>query len=503
MLLCQRTIFAVSQARRTSSAKQFSGARVPLAVARFHPSHPAGASYLASEVQLVIINGDVIVGDGQTILKRTTVVVRDHLIAQLVEGRPDPSLLSGAHRVIEADQKLVIPGIINAHAHGTTLGPLFPSAAEPLPREQVIENLDEHMLEGTTTLLNVDGFATIEEVEATNSVHPVRIKTATSHTPWNLKAAEAVDGSGLREVHRQTTVEQMLRMGAVAIGEIGAGHTLGGGGQDYLYIPLAVSRETGREISERQARELKRAVLGRYVDPSAYDRAKVGQVLEEIGLADRLTPEGVKDLIEATVLPPVHAALEGLREAGKLAEKFGVPVVVHNSAPSKKVVLEMAAGGLGRNLIAGHCNHTTFDLQEAVSHARELKERGAVIDLSTFGSFRANYPDEIEMQFALLGEGIVDTVSTDYGGGAHDPMLFVLEQAMERELVSLPQAISLVTGNVAQALPLLAPNRGLVAKGKEADLAIVDRERISQVDVVVIGGRVTVERGHTVWRERG
>ena len=429
-------------------------------------------------------------------------VVRDHLIVDLVEGRPDPSLLDNADRVIDADQKLIMPGLINGHAHGITLGPLFPSCARPLPREQVIENLNEHMLEGTTTLLNVDGFATIEEVEAINSVHPVNLKTATSHTPWNLKAAEAVDGSGLQEIHRKPTVEEMLGMGAVAIGEIGAGHTLGGGGQDYLYIPLAVKRETGREITERQARALKRAVLGRYVDPSAYDPSKVSQVLEEIGLADCLTPERAKDIIMATVLPPVNAALEGLREAGELAEKFGVPVIVHNSAPSKRVIRDMAERGLGGNLIAGHCNHTTFELEEAVSYARELKERDAVIDISTFGSFRANDRDEMEMQFALLGEGIVDTVSTDYGGGAHDPMLFVLEQAIERGLIDLPKAISLVSSNVARAIPLLAPNRGLVARGKEADLIVVDKERISQVDTVIIGGQVAVERGQLVLKGR-
>ena len=444
---------------------------------------------------LVIINGDVVIGDGKTILEKTAVVVRDHLIADLLGGRPYPSLLDNAERVIDADQKLIMPGLINGHAHGITLGPLFPSGAKPLSREQVAENLNEHMLEGTTTLLNLDGFATIEEVEAINSVHPVNIRTATSHTPWSLKAAEAVDGAGLQEFHRQPTVEEMLGMGAVAIGEIGSGHTLGGGGQDYLYIPLTVKRKTGREITELQARALKRAVLGRYVDPSAYDPGKVSQVLEEIGLADCLTPEQAKDLITATVLPPVNAALEGLKEAGELAEKLGVPVIVHNSAPSKRAIQEVAERGLGRNLIAGHCNHTTFELEEAVSYAKELKERGVVIDVSTFGSFKASDLDEMEMQFALLGEGIVDTVSTDYGGGVHDPMLFVLEQAIERKLMNLAQAISLVTGNVAQAIPLLAPNRGLVAKGKEADLIIVDKERISQVDTVIIGGQVTVERG--------
>lgn len=118
-----------------------------------------------------------------------------------------------------------------------------------------------------------------------------------------------------------------------------------------------------------------------------------------------------------------------------------------------------------------------------------------MIDISTFGSFQANDSEEMEMQFLMLREGVVETVSTDYGGGAHDPMLVVLEKAIARHCLDLPTAIALVTNNVAHAVPLLAPNRGIVAEGKEADLAIIDKEHISQVDTVIIGGRIAVEHG--------
>ena len=452
---------------------------------------------------LLIVNGDVVVGDGKALLEETTVVVENHRITDLLRGRPGRSILDSASKVLEAAGKLVIPGLINGHTHGITLGPLFASGAKPLTQDQAIENLNRHMLEGTTTILSVDGFATMEEVETIDRLHPMRVKTTTSHIHWNLKAADDVDGSGLQDTHRHTSVEGMLASGAVALGEFGAGHTLGGGGQDYMYIPQAVRHRTGRDIVERQARALKRSVLGRYVDPSAFDCIAVRHVLEEIGLDDCLTPEEARDLISATVLPPVRNALEGLREAGDLVDRFGVPAIVHNSAPSKRAVAELAKRGLGSSLIAGHSNHTTFELEEAVLHARDLKARGAVIDLSTFGSFRANEHDEIQMQFSLLEECVVDTISTDYGGGSHDPMLVVLEQATERRLIDLPLAISLLTANVARAIPLLAPNRGLVAKGKEADLVIVDREQISQVETVLIGGQITVEQGQLVPQEGG
>jgi imidazolonepropionase-like amidohydrolase len=295
----------------------------------------------------------------------------------------------------------------------------------------------------------------------------------------------------------------MLTGGAVAIGEVGAGHTLGGGGQDYHYIPLAVKRKTGRDISERQARGLKRAVLGRYVDPGVYNDLAVAEALQAAGLHDCLTPAQARDLIVSTVMPPVNAALEGLREAAALAQKYTMPVIVHNSAPSKLVVTEIAETGLGSRLIAAHSNHTTFELEEGLRHAGRLRERGTTIDLSTYGSFKEGDTGEMEMQFALLGNGLVDTVSTDYGGGTHDPMLLVLEMATERGLLGLAEAVALVTGNVAKAIPELASNRGLIARGREADLVITGSKSISDVDMVLIAGQLVVQGGQRVPLERG
>ena len=412
--------------------------------------------------RLVILNGDVVTGDGKTVLKNTGVIVQDHTIVDLVPGQLELAAPNGG-KVIDATNKYVIPGLINHHAHGISLGPLFSSCVNPLPQDQVLKNLNKHLLQGTTTILSLDGFATVDEVQSIARLHSILLRMATSHTPWNFKAAEAGDGSGLKVVHRQTSAQEMIAAGAVAFGEIGSGATLGGGVQEYLYIPAAIKKKTGRELPERQARALKTAVLGRYMQPSAYDPVQTARVLKENHLDDCLTPEETRDLVSAIVLPPISAALQGLKEAGEMAKQFGIPLIVHNSAPSKEVILEMAQRGLGRLLIAGHSNHTTFDLGEAVSFARQLKEHGAVIDISTFGSFQANDSEEMEMQFLMLREGVVETVSTDYGGGAHDPMLVVLEKAIARHCLDLPTAIALVTNNVAHAVPLLAPNRGIVA----------------------------------------
>jgi imidazolonepropionase-like amidohydrolase len=44
-------------------------------------------------------------------------------------------------------------------------------------------------------------------------------------------------------------------------------------------------------------------------------------------------------------------------------------------------------------------------------------------------------------------------------------------------------------------VPGLAPNRGLVEVGRVADLTIVDRDDITNVRTVIIGGQVVVDGG--------
>jgi len=50
--------------------------------------------------------------------------------------------------------------------------------------------------------------------------------------------------------------------------------------------------------------------------------------------------------------------------------------------------------------------------------------------------------------------------------------------------------VARLTSIPAQVIPGLAPERGLVKKGFMADLVMVNREKISQVDQVIIGGEV-------------
>ncbi|GAA3683038.1 hypothetical protein GCM10022267_82310 [Lentzea roselyniae] len=442
----------------------------------------------------IVVRGcDLVDGRGTEPRRGVDVVVEGDTVREIVEpgNRAYPSA-----EVVDAKGMLVIPGLINNHTHGTAYGPLFPSGHEPLPREQVNANLDRHLLEGTTTVLCVDGFITAEAVAATDEAHPVNVKAASCNTPACLEAATIADGGGLTDVHRAFTARQAVAEGAVALGEIGAGHMLGGGGASYLYIPEQIARRTGVTVTALQANELKVAVLGRHIRTSAFDRAAVEEALAGAGLTGLLSVDEAREIVSGVVLPAFDVALRGLAEAADQARQLDVPVLVHNAAASMTQVAAIARTDV--RLIAGHSNHPSFTTREAVGHAERLKERGAVIDVSILDSFRGRRPDMIPLLYAMFEAGLVDTISTDYAAGHHDPILLAIDRATRAGVVGLPAAIAMATSTVADTFPGLAPRRGRIVPGAIADLVVTDPAALENVGTVMIGGRIVVREGRLV-----
>jgi len=440
---------------------------------------------------LILTNATVVTGDGATVLAAGTVVVEDGLVTDVRPGR----ITGSADSTMDLEGRLLVPGAINAHAHAGVVCPLFASGAPPLAFERVLANLDYHIRGGTTTVLNLDGFNLPAEVDASARAHPINLRAATIHFPLSIQAARQADGSGLSHEHEAMTVEQMLQAGAVAIGEVGGGHTLGGGGQDYMYIPMAVERETGVRLTPHQAAEIKYAVLGRRVQVEAYERDRVDAALAAAGLAGRITPERTREIIHSCVLPSFQTALEALREAGRLAARHRVPTVVHTSAPSEAAI-DDAVEVAGSFLISGHTNHSTFTVDESLACARRLRAKGAWIEVSTLDAFglRRLVPRPDNM-YALLQHDLVDFVTTDYAGGNWDNPYTGVAHAVADGVLALPKAVALVSRNVARAYPALAPDRGEIAPGNAADL-VACRGRLDQVDLVFVKGRLVCEGGN-------
>jgi predicted amidohydrolase len=440
-------------------------------------------------------NGVVVTGDGKTMYENGAVVVVDDTIVG-VEQSLDPSLDAYAEEVIDCTGKCVLPGMINHHQHGITFGPMFASGCENYGRDFIMNHLDRSLLQGHTTVLNIDGFVTMDEVKETQRHHPIRIKAATTHAPINLKAADLCDGKGLKEEHRTMTVEKMLSEGAVCIGEVGGGHTLGGGGQDYLYIPRAVKALKGKDIDYLQARAMKLSVLGRYIEESYYDRDRVAAALKEHKLDDFLTPEETRDIVYKTTLSSVKVALDGYREAADLAKKYNMPLMIHNAPTSKYIVHEIAKMGLN-TLIACHSNYL-FTKDECVENGKYLKQfPGVILDAAVHDPFGAKKlvatPENL---FAFYENDLVDIISTDFAAGASDSMLEGIQHAsLEKKLVGFAKAVAQGTTKVTEALPLIAPNLGQLKKGFGADILVTSYPEIKNVERVYVGGKLVAKDG--------
>jgi len=448
-------------------------------------------------VRTAVLHGcDLVDGTGGAPQRGIDIVITGDTIREIVPARP-PETYGRADEIVAAGGTLAIPGLINNHTHGTAYGPLFPSGHKGLAHEQVRANLDRHLLEGTTTVLCVDGFVTAEALARTNDDHPVTVKLASCNTPACLRAASIEDGSGLTDEARAFTARQAVGAGAVALGEIGAGHTLGGGGASYMYIPAEVAKRTGVTITPRQSDALKVAVLGRHISASSFDRDAAEEALAAAGLAGRLSAGEIREIVSGIILPAFDIALDGLAEAADYARQAGVPVLVHNAAASMRQVAAIARTGV--QLIAGHSNHSSFELREALEHAERLKELGAIIDVSTLDTFGAQrLTSGPELFYAMLKGGLADTISTDYAGGYHDAILLAIDRATKAGVAGLPAAIAMATANVADAIPEVAPRRGRLTPGAVADIVLTDPADLPRVRTVIIGGETVVRDGARV-----
>jgi len=145
--------------------------------------------------------------------------------------------------------------------------------------------------------------------------------------------------------------------------------------------------------------------------------------------------------------------------------------------------------------VAAHANHPSFRPDECVASARELKKRGVVIDVSTLDCITTRWRNDATNIDLLVREGLVDTLSTDFAGGDWDSILAAINRMVQREQTTLPGAIALATGNVARIFPEFAGDRGILAPGKRADVAIVESHNLARVRHLMINGRFAVWNG--------
>ena len=433
-------------------------------------------------MRLDVVNGHVVTGDGRSYLEDTSVTTEDGLITALHRIRHLPYRVY-SHRVLDAQGGLILPGLINIHTHVVSFGPLCPGLPrDGAPEERILANLDNHLLQGTTTVLSLDGFALPFENDAINKMHPVNVKMSTLHTPKNFASGE-MGGNRLGPYHRSFAASEAVSSGAVAMGEVGSWATTGATYEKNLRLD--------RPITVIDALALDAAYL------SGDDRAIV-RIIQRAGLAP-MTVDEAKTLVRETSVEPMAVAKEAILEMIDYAPRLGIPALCHTE-PDTYVQIREVAREIGDQMVALHVNyHATSE--EAVRIAKEVRGYGGFVEVITADHFGAGQLEPSpETAFALLAEGLVDVVSTDYSGGYHDPILLLIKKAVESGVTSLPQAVRLATSSPAGIIPGLASGKGLIEPGKVADMVVVDRDDITRVRHVIIGGRIVVEDGRRVNR---
>ena len=433
-------------------------------------------------MRLDVVNGHVVTGDGRSYLEDTSVTTEDGLITALHRIRHLPYRVY-SHRVLDAQGGLILPGLINIHTHVVSFGPLCPGLPrDGAPEERILANLDNHLLQGTTTVLSLDGFALPFENDAINKIHPVNVKMSTLHTPKNVASGE-MGGNRLGPYHRSFTASEAVSSGAVAMGEVGSWATTGATYEKNLRLE--------RPISVIDALALDAAYL-------SGDDGAITRIIERAGL-EPMTVDEAKTLVRETSVEPMAAAKEAILETIDYAPRLGIPALCHTE-PDTYVQIREVTREIGDKMVALHANYHATP-KEAVRIAKEVRDYGGFVEVITADHFGAGQLEPSpETAFALLAEGLVDVVSTDYSGGYHDPILLLIKKAVEHGVISLPQAVRLATSSPAGIIPGLASGKGLIEPGKVADMVVVDRDDITRVRHVIIGGRIVVEDGRRVNR---
>lgn len=428
-----------------------------------------------------ILTGTVVTGDRTTVHEPGYVVIEGTRIAQVGAGR------GPGRATMDYPGAVITPGLINIHVHCVTLGPAHATGSKSPTEVEVHAFKERHLRGGTTSVLSVDGFPLWSEYLALRDRHPLKVTKCTAHTPANIRAAEQSDGEGLTDEHRKATVDELVAQGAAVIGEVGAGGTLGGGMQEYMFIPNAIRERCSAQIDPFQARALKEAVLGRTIDPSNLDRPALSRAIEAAGLTGRISDDAVIETVTRCVMPSMAHAYEGLREAAVASARVRRPFIVHHAAASADVVLEVA----NDRMIAGHCNHPSFTEEESVRYARALRAKGVLLEISGLDLFtRTKGKQDITNFLTLVRERLVDVVGTDYAAGNYDPVSVPLAGIVREGLVSMPQAVALSSGNVARRLPDVF-KAGLLEPGRPADLTVF-APGLDRVHAVYVDGRRVV-----------
>jgi alpha-D-ribose 1-methylphosphonate 5-triphosphate diphosphatase len=188
--------------------------------------------------------------------------------------------------------------------------------------------------------------------------------------------------------------------------------------------------------------------------------------------------EGIADYLKECETKP-RASHEMLKKLSELAREKNIPIASHDDDTVEKIALVKESYGV---------RISEFPVNMEV--AKEARAQGLQVVMGAPNILLGKSHSGNLSALDAIKEGCVDILCSDYYPSA---MLHAVFKLYHENLLTLPQAVALVTANPANALNVGA-DYGSISPGKKADIVVVRMDgRIPMVSRTFINGRVAAQ----------
>ena len=379
------------------------------------------------------------------VIERAAVRVQGGLIAWVGRQRDLPSA-KGAEDVIDAAGGVCLPGLIDCHTHIVHAG----SRQQEFKLRSEGKSYQEIAAAGGGIMSTVRATraATVDEL------YHAAARRADEMLRWGITTVEIKTGYGLEPEAEMKMVEVIRRLAH--------NHPIGTFGTFLGAHVVPVEYQARRE---------------------EYVRLVVDQILPQAAASEVIS--GCDIFMEEIAFSPDEA-----REIALAAQALGLGLHLH--------VDQFGDGGGGElagELRAQSASHLDYTNEKGL---RAMAEKGVVAVVLPGASFftgGSHYPDVRKM----IDTGLAVAISTDYNPGTSPSLDLMLNAsiAITQMGMTCDAVLAGITRHAATALSL--SDRGVVAKGKRADVVVLDapdeyyplyRYGVNCTKEVIVGGQV-------------
>ena len=379
--------------------------------------------------------------------------VRGNRIAALGEGEPPAEIGADATQVIDAKGRILIPGLVNAHAHSHSS--LTRGSAEGMTLEPWLKAVIREQSQLTPEQARVSAYATYAEMllSGTTAVMDMCVIPEV--------AREVAEAIGIRAVIAPYVADSMSFAPTL----------------DRVQAMLA-SDAPGARV---------RTWVGMHDLESASDSLlQEGAALaREHGVGLHLHCSESKFWTDKTRARTGRSPVEQLEHLGVLFEGTHLAHCVWVNESDQRLMASRGAS-------AAHCPHANLKLGSGISPVVAMRKAGVRVALATDGSKANNRLDMFDvMKFAsLLAKGV-----------AHDPTLLQPGEVLGMATATGASVLGIAAGEIVPGsladLSLIAVDRFHLQPAVPETVVtnLVHAARGSDVDTVIVDGRVVVENG--------